>query len=187
MAARKKKVVDPAQVDIEEAIDKVVAAAAPPALDFSKVKPAELIAEFHLLKAHTEEQSKKFSEYLKPTNTRMEEIRQLLHGKALHEGVNAFSTDSGTAYLSRIVTHKIDPDASYTSQETGRISTGREALLDWMLDNWDDYGSEGMQLGVSKDIAQKWMDDHKDDPAWNDKPVPGLKFDTLVRLNIKQS
>src|SRR5437762_920605 len=116
MAARKKKVVDPAQVDIEEAIDKVVADAKP-ALDFSKIKPAELIAEFHLLKAHAEEQSKKFADYLKPTNTRMEEIRQLLHGKALHEGVNAFSTDNGTAYLSRIVTHKIDPESTYTNLE----------------------------------------------------------------------
>lgn len=181
MAARKKKpaiVADPAQIDLEEAI------AAKPPVDYGAVKPAELIAEFHLLKAHAEEQSKKFSEYLKPTNTRMEEIRQLLHGKALHEGVNAFSTDNGTAYLSRIVTHKIDPESEYTNVE-GRVSRGRDALLDWLLDNWDDYGSEGMILNVSKDIIQKWLDDNRDDPEWNDKSVPGIKLDTLVRLNIK--
>jgi len=182
MASRKKKpaAADPAQIDLEEAI------AQKPPVDYGAVKPAELIAEFHLLKAHAEEQSKKFSEYLKPTNTRIEEIRQLLHGKALHEGVNAFSTDNGTAYLSRIVTHKIDPESAYTSQE-GRTSTGREALLDWLLDYWDDYGSEGMQLGVSKDIVQKWMDDHRDDPQWNGREPPGLKLDVLVRCNIKAS
>lgn len=183
MPARKKKaapVVDEGQMDLEKAI------AQKPPVDFGTIKPAELIAEFHLLKAHAEEQSKKFSEYLKPTNTRMEEIRQLLHGKALHDKVNGFPTDAGTAYLSTIVTHKIDPESSYTSQE-GRTSTGREALLDWLLDYWDDYGSEGMQLNVSKDIIEKWMSDKRDDPQWNDKPPPGLKLDSFKRINIKQS
>ncbi len=183
MPPRKKKAAapDPAQTDIEEAI-----AETKPQVDFSTVKPAELIAEFHLLKAHSEESSKKFAAYIKPTTDRMEAIRQLLHGKALHDGVNAFSTDNGTAYLSRIVTHKIDPESTYTSLE-GRTSSGRDALLDWLLDYWDEYGSEGAQIGVSKDIVQKWMDDHTNDPDWNDKPPPGLKLDMLVRLNIKQS
>lgn len=181
MAARKKKAaIDPAQTDLEEVI------AEKAQVDFSQVKPAELIAEYHLLKAHTEEQTKKFGDYLKPTNTRIEEIRQLLHGKALHEGVNAFSTDNGTAYLSRIVTHKIDPESTYTNLE-GRVSRGRDALLDWGLDFWDDYGSEGLQINVSKDVVQKWMDDKRDDPQWNEKGVPGIKLDTFVRLNIKQS
>lgn len=184
MAARKRKAspaADPAQIDLEDAIEQ-----AKPEVDYSSVKPSELIAEFHLLKAHTEEQSKKFAVYLKPTTERMEAIRQLLHGKALHDGVNAFSTDNGTAYLSRIVSHKIDPESSYTSLE-GRTSSGRDALLDWILDYWDEYGSEGAQINVSKDVIQKWMDDHVNDPAWNDKPPPGLKLDTFVRLNIKSS
>lgn len=186
MAARKKKpAVDPAQTDIEEAIDAVVEAAKP-AVDYSLIKPADLIAEFLKLKAHAEEQSKKFAEYLKPTNTRMEETRQLLHGKALFDKVNGFPTDEGTAYLSTITSHAIDPESSYTNKD-GRTSKGRDALLDWLLDYWDDYGSEGMLLGVTKDIVQKWMDDKKDDPAWNDKYPPGLKLDSFKRINIKKS
>lgn len=181
MAARKKKpAADPAQTDIEEAI------AEKPQVDYSLLKPADLIAEFHTLKAFAEEKSKLFAEYIKPTNTRMEEIRQLLHGKALFDKVNGFPTDAGTAYLSTIVTHQIDPESTYTNAE-GRTSVGRDALLDWLLDYWDDYGSEGMQLNVSKEIIQKWMDDHTDDPAWNDKPPPGLKLDRFKRINIKQS
>lgn len=172
MAPRKKKA-DPAQIDLEEAV-------AETQIDFSKVKPAELIAEFHQLKSHSEAQQKAFSDYMKPTNERMEQIRQLLHGKAVHDGVNSFSTDNGTAYLSRIVTHKIDPDASYTNVE-GRVSTGRDAVLDWLLDNWDDYGSEGLQLNVSKDVVEKWTLDHEGNPP------PGLKMDVLVRCNIKRS
>lgn len=175
MAPRKKKVeADPAQTDLEEVI-----AAAPAPVDYSTVKPDSLIAEYHLLKAHSEEQSKKFAEYLKPTNKRIEEIRQLLHGKALHDGVNAFSTDNGTSYLAKITSHTIDPESTYTSEE-GRVSTGRDALLDWLLDNWDDYGSEGAQVNVSKAIVDKWMEE-------KGKPPPGLKITSFTRMNINKS
>lgn len=181
MPPRKKKAADPAQTDLEEAIAETA-----PQLDFSKVKPAELIAEFLLLKAHSEESGKKYQEWIKPTTTRMETIRQLLHGKLLQDDVNGFPTDNGTAYLSTIVTHTIDPESEYTSQE-GRVSRGRDALLDWLLDNWDDYGSEGIQVGVSKDIVERWMNDHVNDEAWNGRPPPGLKLDSLKRVNIKKS
>lgn len=186
MPARKKKAepVAEGQLDIEQAIGKVVAAAA---VDYSLIKPADLIAEYHTLKGFAEEKSKLFAEYIKPTNTRIEEIRQLLHGKALFDKVNGFPTDAGTAYLSTIVTHTIDPEATYTSKESGRVSTGRDALLDWLLDYWEDYGSEGIQLGVTKEIVQRWMDDHANDPEWNDKPPPGLKLDSFKRINIKKS
>lgn len=182
MSARKKKapVADPAQTDLEQAI------AEKAQVDFSKVKPAELIAEYQLLKGEDEEKSKMFADFIKPMRTRMEEIKQLLHGKALHDGVNAFSTDNGTAYLSRITSHKIDPDAEYTSLE-GRTVKGRDALLDWLLDYWEEYGSEGIQLNVAKEIVERWMSDHVDDPEWNGKGVPGLKFETFVRCNIKSS
>lgn len=162
----------PEQIDLEDAI------AATHEVDYSKVKPAELIAEFHLLKAHQEEQSRKFQEWIKPTAERMEAIRQTLHGLALHDGVNAFSTDNGTAYLSTITNHSVDPESEYTSLD-GRTSKGRDALLDWLLDNWDDFGSEGILLNVTKDAVGKWMDTHNSLP-------PGLKIDVLKRLNIKK-
>lgn len=185
MPARKKKpVVDPAQADIEEAIDKVVAAAT---VDYSLIKPADLIAEYHTLDAFADEQQKKFGAYIKPTRDRIEEIRQLLHGKLLHEGVNGFPTDNGTAYLSHIMNHTIDPESSYTSKETGRVSYGRDALLDWALDNWDEYGGEGLQININKATVEKWMNDHVNDPEWNDKPVPGIKLNAFLRLNIKKS
>jgi molybdopterin-biosynthesis enzyme MoeA-like protein len=39
----------------------------------------------------------------------------------------------------------------------GLVSIAGIAPLDWLLDNWDDYGSEGIQLNVSKAIVEKWM------------------------------
>ena len=185
MPPRKQKAAapDPAQTDLEDAITQ---ADEPRQIDYSKVKPDALIAEWNLVKKEVEDKTKLFNDFMKPMRDRMEEIKQLLHGKILHDGVNAFSTDNGTAYLSRIVTHTIDPEASYTSME-GRTSKGRDALLDWLLDYWDEYGSEGIQLGVSKEIIARWMGDHVNDPEWNDKPPPGLKLDVLVRCNIKAS
>ncbi|MFA5902259.1 MAG: hypothetical protein WC829_24470 [Hyphomicrobium sp.] len=170
MAPRKKKTgpaVESQQLDIEQAIAAVF-------------DPAALIAEWHKLDAHVESESKRFGEYLKPSRDRMEAIKAELHAKALEQKVNGFPTNEGTAYLSTIVSHKIDPDSAYDTAD-GRHSVGRDALLDWMLDNWDEYGSEGMQLNISKPIVEKWREEH------DNKPPPGLKLDTMVRLNIRKS
>lgn len=175
MPPRKRKL-EPApeqQLDIEDAI------AEKAEVDYSKIKPAELIAEHLLLKAEIESKTKIFTEFIKPFSTRMETIRQTLHGKALHDGVNAFSTDNGTAYLSTIVNHSIDPESEYTSLD-GRTSKGRDALLDWMLDNWDTFGSEGMLLNINKDVVAQCLDK-------TGAPPPGIKIDVLKRLNVKKS
>lgn len=175
MAARAKKKPEPAtitasggQIDIEQAIALTI------------FNPSALIAEWHGLKAHAEIQQKAFSEYLRPTLERMEAIKQELHAKALEQKVNGFPTDEGTAYLSEIVSHKFDPESKYVSADN-RVSTGRDAVLDWLLDNWDEYGSEGIQLNVSKPIVDRWREEH------DGKPPPGLKIETMLRLNIKKS
>lgn len=179
MAARRKPRVDPAQIDLEEKIAETPAL--PPA-----AKASDLIAEFFTLKDHSETQSKAFAEYLKPTNARMEEIRQTLHAMAIEGGVNGFPTDSGTAYLSTILNHTIDPESTYTNAE-GRVSQGRDALLDWALDHWEDYGSEGLQIGISKAVVDKYMQDRANDNEYRGKPPPGLKLSELIRLNIRRS
>jgi len=177
MAPRKKKSDAPApeQLDIEQAI----AAAGTPDPASLPFDPAALIKEFNATKAHVEAESKRFGEYMKPYNDRMEAIRQELHAKALEQKVNGFPTDEGTAYLSEIVSYKIDPEAQYLTAD-GRTSTGRDALLDWMLDNWDAYGSEGAMISVSKAVAEKWQEE-------NGAPPPGTKTDKLVRINIRKS
>lgn len=174
MPPRRKKL-DPAgpitAAPVQLAIEQAIAGA---------FDPAALIREYHQLDAHVDVQTKAFSEYLKPTRTRIEEIRSALHAKALEQKVNGFPTDEGTAYLSTIVSHKIDPEGTYTNVE-GRTSSGRDAVLDWALDNWDDYGSEGVTINVLKAVVDKWRQEH------DDKPPPGLKLDTMIRLNIKKS
>ena len=149
-------------------------------------RPAEeLIAEYHLLKEHEEKQAKNFSDYIKPTRDRMEAIKMTLHAKALAEKTNGFPTDAGTAYLSVIDSYKIDPESMYKNED--RTSTGRDALLDWLLDYWDAYGSEGLQLGIAKAVVEKYIDDTKTEEQPNGLLPPGLKKETFVRMNINKA
>lgn len=150
-------------------------AAAKP-VDLTPANPGDLVAEYHKLNDHFKVQQDGFNEAMKPCRERIEEIRSTLHKMALDQRVKSFKTDAGTAYLSEIVVHKIDPEgAPY------KDATGRDALLDWMLDNWDEFGNEGMQLNISKAIVDKWRASH------DGAPPPGLKLDTQLRLNINRS
>ena len=175
MAPRKKPVQpDPAQLDIEQAIAAV------------EFQPAALIKEHLTLKAYVEGEQKRLSDFLKPSVERMQACKAQLHAKALEQKVNGFPTDEGTAYLSEITNHAIDPESGYTNAD-GRQSFGRDALLAWMLENWDDYGSEGMLLGITKPIVEKWRDATKSEELPNGVTPPGLKLTTDIRLNIKKS
>lgn len=184
MAPRKKPAEQLAQLDIEQAISDQNT------LDLEamlKVTPEALIKEFLTLKAFAEAEGKRFTEHMKPSVDRMKAIQASLHARALAGKVNGFPTDEGTAYLSEITSHKIDPESSYTSPETNRTSTGRDALLDWMLDNWDDYGSEGIQLNISKAIVEKWMENTQTEDNKDGVPPPGLKIEKFKQLNIRRS
>lgn len=172
MGRPKKAKTPPEQTDLEQAIkDKIKS-------DLDTLiasTPSALIGEYHTLNDHAAAESKRFQEYLKPAVERIELIRQALHAKALAQKVNGFPTDEGTAYLSTIVSHKIDPDSTY------KDASGRDALLDWMLDNWDKYGSEGLMLNVSKAVVDAYMQEN------DGKPPPGLKLESMQRVNIKRS
>lgn len=184
MVARKKKVEPaPQQLDIEGAIADANTAMLEAML---KVTPESLIKEFLILKTHAESESKRFAEYMKPTVDRMKLIQSSLHARALAGKVNGFPTDEGTAYLSEITSHKIDPESTYQTTD-GRISVGRDALLDWMLDNWDEYGSAGIQLNVSKEIVNKWMENTQTEENKDGVPPPGLKIEKFKQLNIRRS
>lgn len=171
---RQRKTAAPAQIDLEQAIKEKTTAELKVLIARD---PADLIGEYFKLDGHASAESQRFKEYLKPTVDRIELIRQALHAKAIEQKVNGFPTDEGTAYLSTIVSYKIDPDAA--NPETG--ATGRDALLDWVLAEWDTYGSEGLMLNVSKAVVDKYAQDH------NGTLPPGLKSDSLTRINIKRS
>ena len=189
MAPRKKKpagMTPEEQLDIElkvDELDRELATQPDPTPAFA---PAALIKEHLALKAYVEGEQKRLAEFLKPSLERMQACKSQLHAKALEQHVNGFPTDEGTAYLSEITSHTIDPESTYTTKD-GRQSAGREALLDWMLDYWDDYGSEGMQLGIAKAMVDKYREATQSKENPKGLPPPGLKLTTELRLNINKA
>ena len=139
----------------------------------------ELIAEHVKVGDFLKSEQKRFDEYTKPYKARMEEIEGKLLAmlNALGGGTKKnLSTDAGTAYLSNIMTPSVDVDAP-----DYKGAKGREALLDFALDHWDEYGSEMLMLRPQKDAVEQYMQEH------NGQPPPGVKVSYFARLNIRRS
>lgn len=154
-----------------------------PQFDIKPGNPDAMIEEYFKLKGHFEAQQESFKNAMMPCTTRIEEIRRSLHAMAIEQKVKSYKTDHGTAYLSEITSHKIDPvaGAPFTNPETGEVSTGRDALLDWGLANWAEFGNDGLQINVSAAAVEKWRAQH------DGAPPPGLVLSTELRLNIRKS
>jgi len=84
----------------------------------------------------------------------------------LKVGTDSFKTDAGTAYKSRILQGKV---------------TGRDAFLDWCLDNWENSGGEMLQLAAPQvDALRKHLEEAG-------APPPGVETSTFVRVNVRAS
>jgi hypothetical protein len=142
--------------------------------------PSELIKRAHEIDDFIETQNKRFAEYLKPLKEEREKIANDLLAYLNENGGEAFRCDHGTAYLSEIMNVKLDPDSAYLNVAGAQVQ-GREALLDFALDNWDEVGNELLDIRPLKEPVRKWMDTH------NGVPPPGLAISHFTRLNIRKS
>lgn len=169
---------DPAQTDIEDAIK-----ATP------SVSPADLIKEHQELKAWKDAQTKAFNEFMKPHNDKLEQISNQLLQMALDQKVNGFPTEFGTGYISQGIAHKVDPNAAatWTNPDTGEVETGREALLDWMLAHWEQYGAEWGQISIGIDGVKAYMEATKSEEHPEGLLPPGISIERWKRFNIRKS
>lgn len=154
-----------------------------------QLSPADLIKAHQELKAWCESQQKAFGEMMKPYQEKMEGYASQLLELALAQKVNSFSTDFGTAYISTGFRHKVDPNAgaTWTNPETGEVSTGREALLDWLLANWDQYGSEHAAVNIGIDGVKAYMEATKSPEHPEGQLPPGISIERWSRMNIRKS
>lgn len=186
MARPKKTVSEPAQTDIEDAIkakkDQLLA-------ELRTQTPADLIKRYRELDAWMDEQTKKLSEFLAPHREITNAINAVMLEKALAEQVNSFSTEFGTAYISKGFSYKVDPNAQsqYVDPTTGEISTGREALLDWALANWDDYGAPYLAVTLPADGVKAYAEATKNDQHPEGLLPPGITAERWMRLNIRKA
>lgn len=163
------------QTDIEDAIK-----AAQPTT-------AQLLEEYMKLRTWKDQQTKAFNEFMKPHTDRMEQINGQLLQMALDQGVNGFSTDEATSFISQGIKHKVDPNAApWVNPETGKVETGREALLDWMLANWDQYGAEHAMINISVEGVKAYIEATKTPEHPEGELPPGISIERWRSFNIRK-
>ena len=142
----------------------------------------DLIAEEIKIDDFIKAQSKAFGEFLKPHKARQEEIQNLLLALLNQQQVDSIKGDAGTAYKSNILNVGIDAEGTepYVKPDNGVEERGREAFLDFSLDNWETFGQDGLMFSAQKDAVKKWIEEHG-------KPPPGIKISYFTRVNIRRS
>lgn len=137
----------------------------------------QLIEEHNKLEDFIKAESKRFAEFLKPQKDRLEEIGNQLLALSNTQKWDSIRTDAGTAYRSTLLNVSVSPEGlPYTNG-----TAGREALLDFALDHWDDIGNDLLLISAQKDAVKKYMEDHEG------KPPPGCKVSWFTRINIRKS
>ena len=146
----------------------------------------QLIAEHNKLDDWLKAETKRFGEFLKPHKERLEEIGNQLLALSNLQKWDSIRTDAGTAYRSTLLNAAVSPEGlPYTSPGPDGVLkgpvVGREALIDFALDNWEDIGNDLLLVSPQKDAVKRWMEAH------DGQPPPGVKTGFFTRINIRRS
>ena len=125
----------------------------------------QLIAKNHELEDSLKAAQKKLDEWAKPHKEQLAEIKAMLFARLNERGADSTRTDSGTAYISTIMSTKIED---------------REKLFDFLADNWDEFGSDA-SLNLKVDAVKTFMETN------NGQVPPGMSISHFQRLNINRS
>ena len=141
----------------------------------------QLIAEHNKLDDWLKAETKRFGEFLKPHKERLESIGNQVLALSNTQKWDSIKTDAGTAYRSTLLNVSVSPDGGPYKNSEGNTVIGREALLDFALDHWDDIGNDLLLVSPQKDAVKKFME------ANDGKPPPGCKVGWFTRINIRKS
>ncbi len=125
----------------------------------------QLIAEVIALKDKLALASKQFDDFCKPFKEKIAANENALLAMLNEQRLDSVKSDAGTAYKSTITSYKI---------------ADRDKVLDLIMDNWEQFGSEMLQFSVQKDAVKNFVQE-------NGKLPEGLTQDSFVRLNIRRS
>lgn len=137
----------------------------PPIGDNSNVTDNDLIAESHKIDDQIKAGTAKLNEWKAPLAARVKEIENDLFARLAQRGADSTKTESGTAYISNLADVKIE---------------NKEALLDFINDNWPVIGDE-VKLSIGIKAVRAWMDEH------DGQLPPGVSLSKYSRLNINRS
>jgi hypothetical protein len=140
----------------------------------------QLIAEHNKLDDWIKTETKRFSEFMKPHKERLEAIGNDLLALSNLQKWDSVRTEAGTAYRSTLLNVSVSPEG-LPYEHDGQKSIGREALLDFALDHWDDIGNDLLLVSAQKDAVKKFMEVN------DGKPPPGITTSWFTRINIRRS
>lgn len=127
----------------------------------------QLISEHHRIDDFVKAEGKRFAEFMKPHRDQLEEIENKLLAILNAQGSESIKADSGTAYISNIMSPKI---------------IDRDAYIDWVLDKWDEIGNEMLQVSApQKDALKQFMEEN------NKTLPPGVQVEFYRKLNVRRS
>jgi hypothetical protein len=146
----------------------------------------QLISEHFELQDRIKSASKVLADHIAPWKARLDEIDGVLlailnEQKSKDSSKSSMSTDAGTAYLSHLMNVSVDTDAAPYINAGGESQTGRMALLDFALENWENIGADLLLVQPQKDAVKRYMEEH------DGLPPPGLKIGWFTRVNVRRS
>ena len=140
----------------------------------------QLIVEHNKLDDWLKAETKRFGELMAPHKQRLEEIGNQLLALSNLQKWDSIKTEEGTAYRSTLLNVSVSPEGA-PYQPDDRVRVGREALLDFALDHWDDIGNDLLLISAQKDAVKRFMEAH------DGQPPPGIKTGFFTRINIRRT
>lgn len=137
---------------------------------------ATLVSQYIATRDWIAEESKRFAAHLQPYKARMEAIENEFLKRLNERGQDASPTEHGTAYKSVLLNVSLSPEGP----AYGPLM-GREAFLDFCLDNWEGFGNEALIFSAQKDAVKKYKEEHEGSPP------PGVATSYFIKVNIRKS
>lgn len=150
--------------------------------NFQDQTDEQLVQKYVELRDWTQAEKKRFDTFMEPHKQTMDIIENEFLRRLNERGADSTKTDCGTAYKSTLLNISVTPEGSAPYiRPDAPASIGREALLDFALDNWDEIGNELLLISAQKDSVRRWMDEHQG------VPPPGIKVNWFTKVNIRRS
>lgn len=123
-----------------------------------------LIEQYIKLRNYAARLKEEHEQALAPYKEGMTTIENVLLERLNERGADSTKTDAGTAYKSEIMTPKV---------------TDRDAVLHYCVDHWSDFGSDMLQISVTKDAIKKFIQSEN-------SPPPGVEVSYFTRINVRK-
>lgn len=150
--------------------------------NFQNDTDGDLVKRYVDLRDWTQAEKKKFETFMEPHKQTMDVIENEFLRRLNERKAQSTPTEHGTAYKSTLLNVSVAPEAApYQRDADSPVSTGREALLDFALDNWDAIGNELLIISAQKDAVKRYMEEHEG------LPPPGIKVVPFIKVNIRRS